>query len=145
MPRRDSDDDRDDDTPFRNGPDDDSGEYRRPARKRGGLPGWAWALIVVGAVLLVCGGGSVVAVLAYSAKQASGTPKKTPADLHKEWAGRSQYDWIREFGEADRNDFDTGGGTFYYSRGAVSEKTGKPTGVKVRIDGGTVTWVAEWE
>lgn len=144
MPRRDrdfdSDDRRDDERPSRRFRDDDE----RPRPGKGGMPGWAWAMIVVGILLFLGGGFTVVAVAMWSQKE-SGTPKKTPEQLHKEWAGRSQYDFVREFGDADRNDFDSGGGTFYYQRGAVNAKTGKTTGIKVRIDGGQVTWVAEWE
>lgn len=86
MPRNRRDDDNDDDSGEHDRPakprrrdDDDSGERARPAKsrrrddddsgehekpkKKGGLPGWALALIIVGAVLFVCGG--VAGVISY--------------------------------------------------------------------------------
>lgn len=95
MPRNRRDDDNDDDSGEHDRPakprrrdDDDSGEHDRPAKsrrrdddesgehekpkKKGGLPGWALALIIVGAVLLVCGGTVGAAIYAmYSLAQSA--------------------------------------------------------------------------
>lgn len=66
MSRRDRDDDsddREDEKPFRNG-------FREGRRRKGGMPGWAWALIAAGGVLvLACGGFGIAVVMLKSAEK----------------------------------------------------------------------------
>lgn len=117
---------------------------RRPAsRPRSGFPVWGWLLLAMGVMVLGCGGSSIAAVVIFG-RTAATAPTQKVSQLHQAWAGRSYHDWLREYGEGDRNDFVGYGGYFYYNRPlAISDRTGKPCGITARVTDGQVQWVME--
>lgn len=82
--------------------DDDSGEYRPPARpKRVPVPVWVWVLLAggVGVVVLVCGGGLVAMAVwgnslptpteeTYDANELLGAYQNAPAKMDAQLRGR---------------------------------------------------------
>ena len=115
---------------------------RRVVRKT--TPTLVWLALAAGIWLVAVGGVGVIWLASQAVGQAA-QPKKTANEIHRGWMGRSYHDWMREYPDPDRSDFIGFGGQFIYARPlAISEKTGKPCGLEVKITEGTVDWVTEY-
>lgn len=117
----------------------------RLAARRSSPPRWVWLVVAIVLSLPVVGLTTTGVVWVLSARGKVTQPKVKVSDIHKAWMGRSMHDWMREYGEADRNDYIGMGGQFIYNRPlAISDMTGKPCGLEVKITEGTVDWVTEY-
>lgn len=123
-------------------------ERVRPGRRvvrRSPTPWWVWLVVAVAVSVPMAGLAVAGGVWVLSAGPKAQTPTRRVSDIHQAWMGRSMADWMREYPDADRNDYIGHGGQFVYNRPlAVSDTTGKPCGLEVRITDGTVDWVTEY-